>query len=80
MGINIEYKRTPDRPERLKGGSLDSLCMERLPLGCARLRMSCLPVVTTDRIANAWEKVPNDVPPDQRVREIAVPYKVEEKK
>jgi hypothetical protein len=30
-----------------------------IPLGCARLRMSCLPVVTTDpETGNVWSRTP----------------------
>ncbi len=49
--------------------------IELIPLGCARLRMSCLPVVTSDSTANEWKETPTDVPPENRAATFEAPYK-----
>ena len=40
--------------------------VELIPLGCARLRISCFPVVSEDPAANRWQKVPEHIPPEER--------------
>ena len=41
--------------------------VELIPMGCARLRIGCIPVVTDDPGANRWEKVPEHIPVEERV-------------
>lgn len=40
--------------------------VELIPLGCARLRIGCFPVVTDDPGANRWEKIPVHIPLEER--------------
>ena len=40
--------------------------VELIPMGCARLRIGCFPVVTEDPNANHWVKVPDHIPVEER--------------
>ena len=40
--------------------------IELIPLGCARLRISCFPVVTDDTSADTWEEVPPHTAVEER--------------
>lgn len=40
--------------------------IELIPMGCARLRISCLPVVTDDTTLPKWQKAPSHIPPEMR--------------
>ena len=49
--------------------------IELIPLGCARLRMSCLPVVTEDGEKGVrWTAVPSHTEPSTRVQKHDWPY------
>ncbi len=49
--------------------------IEMIPLGCARLRISCLPTVTTDAEAGVhWKRTPVHVPIDERTHRYPDPY------
>ena len=50
----------------VQGGGLSGLAFTQLPLGCARLRMACLPVVTDDPSDPEWKAVPAHIPPEER--------------
>ena len=40
--------------------------IELIPLGCARLRISCFPIITNDQTADTWEKIPSHIPLNER--------------
>jgi len=40
--------------------------IEMIPMGCARLRMTYLPVITDDPYAPKWKKVSTHIPCDKR--------------
>ena len=40
--------------------------IEMIPMGCARLRITCLPVVTDDPTCPKWKNVPSHMPLDRR--------------
>ena len=44
--------------------------VDLIPMGCARLRISCFPVVSEDPGANRWQKVPEHVPIEERKTEV----------
>ncbi len=49
--------------------------IEMIPLGCARLRISCLPVVTADAERGVrWTPAPNHTEPSERVQKHDWPY------
>ena len=49
--------------------------IELIPLGCARLRMSCLPTVTADEEKGVkWTPAPSHTEPDSRVQHYDIPY------
>ena len=49
--------------------------IELIPLGCARLRMSCLPTVTTDEeVGVKWIPAPAHTEPASRVQHYDIPY------
>ncbi len=50
--------------------------IELVPLGCARLRISCLPVVTEDESAPRWQSVPEHIPDEDRPKGYPSAYKV----
>ena len=37
-----------------------------IPLGCAHLRMSCLPVISNGKYANTWQETPSHIDFDNR--------------
>lgn len=53
--------------------------IELIPLGCARLRMSCLPVVTEDKSATHWKPTPAFIPFEERAPFFPVHYELTEK-
>ena len=40
--------------------------IELIPLGCARLRISCFPVITRNEAAARWKEVPEHIPLEKR--------------
>ena len=52
--------------------------IELIPLGCARLRMSCLPVVTENPSANHWRPTPVFVSFEERAPAFPVHYDLSE--
>ena len=40
--------------------------IEMIPMGCARLRIACLPVVSDDDTLPRWQSVPSHIPLDMR--------------
>lgn len=49
--------------------------IEMIPLGCARLRISCLPVVTTDAETGVhWTRTPVHTPIEERTKRYPDPY------
>ena len=64
--------------------SCEEETVEMVPLGCARLRMSCLPTVTTDTVRGVkWTPAPEHTDPATRIQHYDWPYpmpKAEENK
>ena len=55
--------------------SLDEEEIEMIPLGCARLRISCLPTVTTDAAKGVhWNRTPVHTPIEERTKRYPDPY------
>ena len=48
--------------------------IEMIPMGCARLRMTCLPVLTDDPYAPRWEEAPAHIPCEQRPASFPLEY------
>ena len=48
--------------------------VELIPMGCARLRMTCLPLVTDDPEDARWVEVPAHIPPKERPRPFSSHY------
>ena len=54
--------------------------VELIPLGCARLRISCLPTVTNDPEAGVrWTPAPAHTAPETRVQRYPTPYPMPKK-
>ncbi|MBQ9973921.1 MAG: glycoside hydrolase family 127 protein [Oscillospiraceae bacterium] len=48
--------------------------IQLIPMGCARLRMTCLPVVTDDTSCPTWQPVPGHIPPEHRPTNLPDPF------